>query len=98
MTLTYGGGKDGKTTARTDSVRNHVIARTPDRIAAVAAFETADPRFQGEMAITTRLRAAGDGTEVVMAFENIPPGIAPEDNDLGTRMAPERPARPVEAE
>jgi hypothetical protein len=37
-----------------------------------------------------------DGTEVTIAFEGIPPGIRPEDNDAGTRSSLEKLARYTE--
>jgi len=36
------------------------------------------------------------GTEVTIAFEHIPPGIRPEDNDAGTRSSLAKLARYVE--
>jgi hypothetical protein len=36
------------------------------------------------------------GTEVTILFENIPPGIRPEDNDAGTRSSLEKLARYIE--
>jgi len=38
-----------------------------------------------------------DGTEVTMLFEDIPPGIRPEDNEAGTRSSLEKLARYVES-
>jgi hypothetical protein len=37
-----------------------------------------------------------DGTEVTIFFENIPPGIRPEDNEAGTRSSLEKLARYIE--
>ena len=37
------------------------------------------------------------GTEVTIAFERIPPGIRPEDNDAGTRSSLEKLARYAES-
>ena len=37
--------------------------------------------------MTTTLRDADGGTEVVVSHDGIPPGVAVGDNELGTRMA-----------
>ena len=50
----------------------------------------------GEMTMVVTLEERDDGTEVTILFENIPPGIRPEDNDEGTRSSLEKLARYVE--
>ena len=37
--------------------------------------------------MTTSLRAVDGGTEVTVLYENLPPGIRPQDNEEGTRQA-----------
>ena len=44
------------------------------------------------------LEATVGGTDVTIVFENIPPGIRPEDNEEGTRLSLEKLARYVEPE
>ena len=39
------------------------------------------------------LRTTEAGTEVVIIFTNIPPGIRPEDNEAGTQLSLEKLAR-----
>lgn len=39
------------------------------------------------MTITTTLADADGGTEIVTHNEGIPPGLPPEENEVGTRMA-----------
>jgi hypothetical protein len=63
----------------------------------ILAFETADPAFAGRMTITTTLADADGGTDMCMAFEELPPGVRPADNELGTRMALAKLAALVEA-
>jgi hypothetical protein len=60
-------------------------------------FESPDPRFAGEMTITTTFADAAPGAEVTMTFENMPPGIRPEDNEEGARQSLRKLAALVEA-
>lgn len=55
-----------------------------------------DPAFSGEMTMVVTLRAENGGTDVVMEFADIPPGIRPADNEAGTRMSLEKLARYLE--
>lgn len=90
MSLTYRDPAHpaGKTTDDTDSFTGRFVALIPnEKIIEAVNFETADPGARGEMTITTSFRDADRGTEVVMSFENIPPGIRLEDNDEGTRQS-----------
>ncbi|MBS0278216.1 MAG: SRPBCC family protein [Proteobacteria bacterium] len=90
MSLTY---RDparpaGKTTDDTDSFTGRFVTLIPnEKIVEAINFETDDPGARGEMTITTSLRDTTGGTQVVMSFENIPPGIRLEDNDEGTRQS-----------
>jgi uncharacterized protein YndB with AHSA1/START domain len=68
----------------------------PTRIIEAITFDSADPAFAGEMTMIVSLKEKEDGTEVTILFENIPPGIRPEDNDMGTRSSLEKLARYVE--
>jgi len=56
-----------------------------ERIVERIRFAAADRA--GEMAMTTTLRAVDGGTEVMVAYENLPGSIRPEDNAEGTRQA-----------
>lgn len=60
-------------------------------------FETTDPTMRDEMTITFTLTDEDDGAKVLGVHENLPPGIAPDDNATGWRMALEKLARFVEA-
>ncbi len=46
--------------------------------------------------MTVTFEESDSGTEVTILFEQIPPGIRPEDNDAGTRSSLEKLARYVE--
>jgi uncharacterized protein YndB with AHSA1/START domain len=88
----------GKTTARTDTYHGTFVKLVRDReVVESLAFESADPAFAGQMTITTTLSDADGGTNVCMSFEELPRGVRPADNDLGTRMALAKLAALVEA-
>jgi uncharacterized protein YndB with AHSA1/START domain len=87
----------GKTAAREDRyTARFVELEPPARIVQAIRFESADAAFAGEMVMTVTLEESGDGTAVTIAFENLPPGIRPEDNEAGTRSALAKLARYVE--
>lgn len=88
----------GKSGGHTDTYAG-TFARLVDSEEVVerVVFETADPAMAGEMSIRTTLADAGAGqTDVTMSFENLPAGVSPADNELGTRMALDRLAALVE--
>jgi uncharacterized protein YndB with AHSA1/START domain len=87
----------GKTTAQTDSFHGRFARLVPDtEVVQVVEFESDDPAMHGEMTITYTLADAGDGTDLVGLHENLPPGVAPADNELGWRMSIDKLARLVE--
>ena len=99
ISLTYDAPTDtGKTSARTDTYHGRFVRLVPgEEVVQVVEFETADPALQGEMTITITLAEAADGgTDVVGVHENLPPGVRPEDNELGWDMSLSKLARLVE--
>jgi uncharacterized protein YndB with AHSA1/START domain len=87
----------GKTTAQTDSFHAQFVKLVPDtEVVQVVEFETDDPAMRGEMTITYALADADDGTELVLLYENLPPGVSPTDNELGSRMSLGKLAKLVE--
>ena len=84
------GEKEDRYTAR------YVELRPPRRIVESIMFDSMDPAFAGEMMMDVTLEAADGGTNVIIVFKNIPPGIRPEDNEMGTRLTLEKLARYVE--
>ncbi len=98
VTLTYEvPDAQGKTTAHSDTYRARFTRLVPDELVVEAdEFETADPRLAGEMTMTLTLRAHERGTELLAVHEGVPDGVAPEDNELGWRMALDRLAALVE--
>ncbi len=87
----------GKTTAREDRFTARFVELTPPRrIVEAVTFDSDDPAFAGEMIMAVTLEAADGGTTVSIVFQNLPPGIRPEDNEAGTRESLEKLARYVE--
>jgi uncharacterized protein YndB with AHSA1/START domain len=87
----------GKTSGREDRYTARFIELSPpSRIVEAITFDTLDPAFSGEMIMEVTLEAEDDGTSKSIVFTNIPPGIRPEDNEVGTQSALEKLARYVE--
>jgi uncharacterized protein YndB with AHSA1/START domain len=98
MSLTYiDPARRGKSSGSTDTFQSTFAEVVPDdRVVELIDFESADSAFAGTMRVTISLADADGGTEVTMAFENLPAGIRPQDNELGTRMSLAKLARLVE--
>ena len=99
VSLTYDSPSGvGKTSERTDTYHGEFIRLLPDRqIVEMVEFETTDPAMSGEMTITTTLADSGNGTEVIVVHEGLPPGVSAADNETGWREALARLAALVEA-
>jgi uncharacterized protein YndB with AHSA1/START domain len=91
MSLTYddpGRSADGKTDAGTDTFQGRFVEVVPgERIVEEIEFESPDPRFAGRMTMTTSFADAGPDTEITVVCHNLPAGVRPEDNELGTEQA-----------
>lgn len=85
VSLTYDApDAEGKSSAHTDTYHGWFAQLVPDvRVVERLEFETTDPRMQGEMQITTELVPEGVGTRLSAIHENLPPGVAPADNEAG---------------
>lgn len=94
MSLFYSSSQEdarGKTSPHEDRFTSKFIEIDPPRrIVQMISFDTSDPELLGEMTMEVLLEDDDLGTTVTIAFENIPPGIRPEDNDLGTRSSLEK--------
>ena len=87
----------GKTSEREDRFTARFVELTPPtRIVEAITFDSTDAAFAGEMTMVVTFEERNGGTEVTIVFENIPPGIRPEDNDAGTRSSLEKLARYAE--
>lgn len=86
----------GKSGEREDRFTTRFVELSPPgRIVQVVTFASDDPAFAGEMTMTISLEERESGTEVSIAYEGIPSGIRPEDNELGTRLSLEKLGRYV---
>ena len=84
----------GKTAEREDRVKARFLELVPDaRIVQAFTFAADDPALAGESRLTVSLSDHPDGTRVELAFEDLPPGVRPEDNDEGARQSLEQLAR-----
>jgi uncharacterized protein YndB with AHSA1/START domain len=93
----------GKSAEREDRYTARFVELTPpNRIVEAIIFDADDPAFAGEMMMEITLEATseipGGGTTVTIVFKNIPSGIRPEDNELGTQLTLEKLARYIEQE
>ena len=88
----------GKTTATEDVVDVRFVELSPPRrIVEAVDFVSDDKAFAGEMTITVTFAEVPGGTEVTMVFENLPPGLRPEDNEAGADQSLGQLARYLEA-
>jgi uncharacterized protein YndB with AHSA1/START domain len=89
ISLTYDAPTSaGKSSAHTDTYHGRFVRLVPDStVVQVMEFETEDPAMRGEMTVTFTLVDADGGTDVIAVHEDVPAGVAPEDNELGWRMS-----------
>ena len=89
ISLTYDApGSAGKTTAHTDTYHGHFVTLVPnEQVVETMEFETTDESMRGAMIVTFTLTEANGGTELHAVHDNVPPGIAPADNELGWRLS-----------
>ena len=77
----------GKTSEREDRyTATFVELSPPEKIVETIIFDTIDPAFSGEMIMEVMLEPEDDGTTVTIIFRDIPWGVRPEDNELGTQL------------
>ncbi len=78
----------GKTTAQTDTYHGHFVELVPnEKVVETMEFESDDPAMRGAMTVTFTLTAVDGGTDLLAVHDNVPPGVAPADNELGWRIA-----------
>lgn len=89
VSLTYDDPtSEGKSGGHTDTYHGRFERLVPDeQVVEVVTFETEDARMQGTMTVTTTLTDADGATVISMAFDNLPAGVAVDDNRVGTEMA-----------
>ena len=80
----YAGEGQGKSSEKADVFEGCFIELIADRkIVERVVFKSDDPQFAGAMTITTTLTPAPGGTAVVVAAQDVPAGITPEDHQAG---------------
>ena len=78
----------GKSSAHTDTYRGRFIRLVPNReIVEELEFETSDAALTGLMTLTVRLTDKDGATEITAEHAGLPPGLSPEDNELGWRLS-----------
>jgi uncharacterized protein YndB with AHSA1/START domain len=78
----------GKTADREDRVAVRFVELVPPRrIVEAISFETDEPALAGEMTMTVSFDETPGGTRVALVFDNLPPGLRPEDNDAGAQIS-----------
>ncbi|UOW01527.1 SRPBCC domain-containing protein [Agrococcus sp. SCSIO52902] len=75
---------DPKTDEATDASRVTFVELVPHELVVQrVAFESAEERFRGDMLMTWRMQPVAAGTRVTVSAADVPPGISPEDHELG---------------
>jgi uncharacterized protein YndB with AHSA1/START domain len=88
----------GKTTEHTDTYHGRFVKLVPgEQVVEVVEFETDKPEMHGEMTITYTLSDADGGTDIFAVHDGLPPGVRPEDNELGWRQSLDKLAALVES-
>lgn len=95
MSLTYQDPQQaGKTAGATDTFEGRFAEVVPgEKIVEVIEFESDDPRFAGQLRMTTSFADAAGGTQITVRCDGIPAGVRPEDNETGTRQSLRKLAR-----
>jgi uncharacterized protein YndB with AHSA1/START domain len=87
----------GKTSAHSDTYQGHFVELLPGRrVVQAMEFESEDPAMRGEMRVSFQLEPVEGGTKLRALHESVPPGVSPQDNETGWRMALEKLAALVE--
>jgi uncharacterized protein YndB with AHSA1/START domain len=83
---------DEAAAGKTAQGEDQVVARflelvPPARIVQAFEFVTGDPQLNGTARLTTTLEPVPGGTQVTMRFDDLPPGVRPQDNEEGARLS-----------
>jgi uncharacterized protein YndB with AHSA1/START domain len=84
----------GKTSAHEDRVSVRFLELVPgQKIVEAVTFHSEDSALKDVMTITIVFVPEEEGTEVAFQFEDLPPGVRPEDNEQGARQSLDQLAR-----
>jgi uncharacterized protein YndB with AHSA1/START domain len=87
----------GKSSAHTDTHHGRFVRLVPnEEVVEIVEFETSDPSLRGEMTITFTLADADGGTDLLAVHDDLPPGLSPDDNEVGWQMSLDKLAALVE--
>ena len=87
----------GKSGDKEDKFMAEFMDIIPDKkIVEKIHFQSDDPNFNEPMTMEINLEPEASGTKVTFVFKNIPKGIKPEDNEVGTISSLEKLAKLVE--
>ncbi|HEY2039504.1 MAG TPA: SRPBCC domain-containing protein [Edaphobacter sp.] len=78
----------GKTSDKEDRVNVRFLELVvPSKIVEGIRFVTDDSGLEGEMTMVASFEQLPSGTEVILLFSNLPPGLRPEDNAKGAEIS-----------
>jgi len=78
----------GKTTEKEDMVNVRFLELVPpSKIVQAISFVSDNPDLEGEMTMIASFEKLSSGTEVILLFSNLPPGLRPEDNAAGAEIS-----------
>jgi uncharacterized protein YndB with AHSA1/START domain len=78
----------GKTTGQEDRINVRFLELVaPSKIVEAISFVTDNPDLKGEMTMVASFEKLPAGTEVILLFSNLPPGLRPEDNAAGAKIS-----------
>ena len=84
LILTYAEGGHGKTSDSTDVSRGTFTELVPGkRLVQIVEFESDDPQFAGHMRMSWVITPKNAACLVTFLAEDVPPGITPEDHQVG---------------
>ena len=87
----------GKTADGEDRVAVRFLELVPPRrLVEAVRFVSYDPAFGGEMTLTVTIEPREQACAVTLAFDGLPPGLRPEDNDAGAQLSLAQLARRLE--
>jgi hypothetical protein len=83
----------------TDTYHGRCVKLVPnEQVVEVDEFETANPAPRGEMTSPINLPDSDGGTNVEAVHDELPPGVALADNELGWRLAIAKLAKHIETD
>jgi Activator of Hsp90 ATPase homolog 1-like protein len=77
---------DSTTSSHSDTYHGHFATLVPDEpVVETIEFETSNPELRSVMTMSTTLRDAEGGTDVVVQQKGLPAAVSTADNEAGLR-------------